>query len=187
MLIELKIDGVEYEVKPKVDIVLPREGSGLRWPMTSLKYYIDWNSDLRLAPIRRSLARQLIAAQARKISAVCALDLRETRVRRLANFTMGATKVDGKGNTLAFVNLPVNSEFIDVCRGCGSVVYDIADLGNPNDFGNVTLHELSHSVGVGHSNVVNSVMYPRANLESKLVKELDPWTINELRTRYPIV
>ena len=181
--IKLTIDGVEYGLCPKV--IVPKEPSGLRWTKNNLRYFIDWRNfgQVRLG---RALARQVIAKQTRKISGVCALDMRETRIRSSADFIIQFEEIDGEGGTLAFVPLPRNSEFVDVCRGCGGVHYDLKDIDNATDFGNVMLHELTHTAGIHHSDVRTSYMYPSYRPGTGEILVIDPWTLNEFLTRYPL-
>lgn len=184
----LSVGDKSYEIDLK-EILAPKppvqpKGTGLRWPRNDLRYYIDWTGFSR-TPIPARRVAAIIDKQTDKIAKVCALNYTPTRIRSRADFEVKFYR-DAKGGTLGFVPLPVNAEFIHLCRGCGDYNYDLEDMGGESDFANVSLHELVHVAGVLHNESDrSSIMYPFYQAGLPEIQELDSWTVQQLLTKYP--
>jgi len=85
---------------------------------------------------------------------VAALTFTETTQPGLAySIDINFAPVDGPGNTLAFAYFPM----------VGNMTFDTAEswaIDAPTDIKAVALHELGHSLGMGHSDDPDAIMYP---------------------------
>jgi predicted Zn-dependent protease len=87
----------------------------------------------------------------------------------------GCVPFDGKGGILAHAFGPGFGQ-----QKSGNVHLDVDESWNKNRLFSVLVHEIGHSLGIGHSNVTSAIMYPFLNLVSCTLNEDDILAIQYL-------
>ena len=163
---------------------------GLRWTKVDRGEAVTWRYVDSGNPTGFSSAdvRQTVLNQLNKIQDVCGITFEETPNSE-SDIDFNWTELDSRGNVLAQVYLPTRGNSIEACEVCGDVMTDLDDFSNLrtlDDLANVTLHELSHSMGLSeHSNNSDSVTYFAYSF-GQPERELDAETIERFVERYPV-
>jgi hypothetical protein len=156
---------------------------------TVITWYLDLSNFERInTSLSSTIVKNILTTSMARWSKTALLYFEEVSEKNKANITFqflegdhnDGYSFDGPGNILAHAFYPSSSSL------GGDVHFDIGeewtlwDEKRGTSLFNVALHELGHSLGIGHSSQKNSVMYAWYNPESTHLKDDDLFAINQL-------